>query len=389
MKRIVICIVLVISLISTSNLVAQVTANQPSDIDICDDVLNNGQEEFDLTITEAAIIGAQDPTNLFVTFYETQADATNAINAIANPTTYVNTTNPQIIFARLEDGSNGDYDTTNFIITVLMSPEPVTPDPILICDDNGDGMEVFELTIRESQILNGENWILSYFESYINAVDNTGAINNPTAYVNIINPQITFVRVEIPSTGCFAIVELELIVLPTPETNVVTDYEVLDADGDGSALFDLTSKIPEILNGQTDVNVTFYESQADADASVNPFLTPEAYTNTINPQTIFARLENFVDGCFETINFEIFANPNLGVEDDNFVDLIVYPNPVQNILFIESQKQIESVKIYNLHGQLVKEKASNNMDVSNLATGLYFVKVTVDRHSIIKKFIKN
>ena len=78
----------------------------------------------------------------------------------------------------------------------------------------------------------------------------------------------------------------------------------------------------------------------------------------------------------------------LGLGDNTFVHFTLYPNPTQNILSIESQHQIETVKIYNLQGQLIKEESSSSIDVSNLTTGLYFVQVTVDGKRITKKFIK-
>ena len=78
----------------------------------------------------------------------------------------------------------------------------------------------------------------------------------------------------------------------------------------------------------------------------------------------------------------------LGLDDFTFTDFTLYPNPAQDILNIETQQQIETVKIYNLQGQLIKEVSTNSIDVSNLNTGLYFVQVTVDGKSITKKFIK-
>ena len=78
----------------------------------------------------------------------------------------------------------------------------------------------------------------------------------------------------------------------------------------------------------------------------------------------------------------------LGVEDNTNISFSIYPNPVQDILNLESQQPIERVKIYNLQGQLIMEKYTNSIDVSNLTTGLYFVQVTVNGKTITKKFLK-
>ena len=79
---------------------------------------------------------------------------------------------------------------------------------------------------------------------------------------------------------------------------------------------------------------------------------------------------------------------SLGIENNTFSNFTIYPNPTQDLLFIETQQHIETVKIYNLQGQLIKESSSNSMDVSNLNTGLYFAKIIVEGKSITRKFIK-
>jgi len=78
----------------------------------------------------------------------------------------------------------------------------------------------------------------------------------------------------------------------------------------------------------------------------------------------------------------------LGLEDNNIISFKIYPNPTQNNLFIESQQQIESIAIYTLQGQLIKKSSKSNIDVSQLDAGLYFVQVTIEGKTIIKKFIK-
>jgi len=65
-----------------------------------------------------------------------------------------------------------------------------------------------------------------------------------------------------------------------------------------------------------------------------------------------------------------------------------YPNPTQDVLFIESQEPIEIVKIYSLQGQLIIEGSSNRVDVSQLTTGLYFVQVSSNDKTSTKRFIK-
>ncbi|WP_425075311.1 T9SS type A sorting domain-containing protein [Psychroserpens sp. S379A] len=86
-------------------------------------------------------------------------------------------------------------------------------------------------------------------------------------------------------------------------------------------------------------------------------------------------------------------NSTLGVGDvvlnENSVKL--FPNPVSDRLFIKSTAQIESVAIYNINGQLVKQANTINrgIDVSNLNTGLYIIQIKTSKNSINKKFLRN
>jgi hypothetical protein len=66
--------------------------------------------------------------------------------------------------------------------------------------------------------------------------------------------------------------------------------------------------------------------------------------------------------------------------DDDQVKCRIFPNPVSNILFIESDKEIKSITLNNLRGIRVKEKNdiysfSMNTDVTSLKPGIYIVRI--------------
>ena len=81
--------------------------------------------------------------------------------------------------------------------------------------------------------------------------------------------------------------------------------------------------------------------------------------------------------------------PLLGVNNNSLQQISLYPNPVIDVLVIETQLPIKTIKVYNLQGKLVKEISSNKkIDVSGLATGMYFIKIESDDNSVTKKFVK-
>jgi hypothetical protein len=85
------------------------------------DLPYDGVATFDLTQQNNTIIGSQ--SNINITFYSNQNDAFNGINAITNPTSYNNTSNPQLIGVRITNDLTGCYTTTSFSISVI-NPNP-------------------------------------------------------------------------------------------------------------------------------------------------------------------------------------------------------------------------------------------------------------------------
>jgi len=70
--------------------------------------------------------------------------------------------------------------------------------------------------------------------------------------------------------------------------------------------------------------------------------------------------------------------------------VVVYPNPVKDILYLQLNNfsTIQSVKIYDLKGKIILEDKNNIINVSNLAKGLYIVKIATKEGEFTKKIIK-
>ncbi|EDM42817.1 hypothetical protein SCB49_01814, partial [unidentified eubacterium SCB49] len=262
----------------------------------------DGIEIFDLTQTIAEITGGDN--NILVTFFETQAllDTDDNANAIADPTAFENLlSNPQDVYIRAEDLTTGCVED-EFILQLRVenAPSPEEPTPLIVCDDNNDGYGFFTLTDKDAEIIGNElNLIVSYFETYVDAENQFNEIT-VFPYSNIYQYQQTvYVRVEYDlangGTGCFTIIELDLIVIDSPE--IPLDLEPLiacDDDGDGVAEFDLTAQDLLIYGDQDpdDFTLTYHLSELDAIDGVPVISDPENFTNTSNPQTIWYRLDN-------------------------------------------------------------------------------------------------
>jgi uncharacterized protein (TIGR02145 family) len=69
--------------------------------------------------------------------------------------------------------------------------------------------------------------------------------------------------------------------------------------------------------------------------------------------------------------------------------IIIYPNPVKNMLTID-RLVVKDVVIYSILGkEVLKISNQNTIDVSSLSKGVYFIKVSDGLNSSTKKVIKN
>lgn len=135
-----------------------------------------------------------------------------------------------------------------------------------------------------------------------------------------------------------------------------------DANNDGYVAFKIKTK-PTLVNGDT------FSNTASIYFDYNfPIVTNTATTT-------------------------IAALNNQDFEFSNYFNL--YPNPVHDVLNITTKETItiSSVSIYNTLGQLVvvipNAQNTKTIDVSNLTTGNYFIKINSDKGTSNTKFIKN
>ena len=280
---------------------------QPDPLNLCD-YNNPGDEVEEFTLEDSIGQVLQGQTGIGITFYETQEDADNATNPIASP--YTNTSNAQTIYLRGENEITGCYSTITLDLRVNPIPSPVVPDPIEECDEDNDGFTFFNVEDNEADIINGElDIVLSYYETTTNAENAVDPIISP--YYNIVpDSQIIFVRAENIVTGCFTIVEQELVTIPSPELPlIIEDIVVCDDDYDGITVFDLSQRDEDIFGEQstTDFGLTYHETLIDAETGENPIINTTSYQNLTNPQTIFVRLEDLNNDCVSIGEFNLIV----------------------------------------------------------------------------------
>lgn len=110
-----------------------------------------------------------------------------------------------------------------------------------------------------------------------------------------------------------------------PELTVAHDPGIMlecTDSGITEMLFDLRSQTPAILADQSPISytVTYHTSELDASTGDHPL--PEQYTNTSNPQTIYARLvHNHIPLCHDVVAFDLRLSeyPVLDMNEDEYI----------------------------------------------------------------------
>jgi uncharacterized repeat protein (TIGR01451 family) len=95
-----------------------------------------------------------------------------------------------------------------------------------------------------------------------------------------------------------------------------------------------------------------------------------------------------VTNTFSTEFVQALGNANFNKES-----FLLFPNPVQNILSIQSAKNItiQSIEVFDVLGSqhIIQKGNTNTIDVSALSTGIYFARIkSLDAESVLK-FMKN
>ncbi|MCF2219983.1 T9SS type A sorting domain-containing protein [Chryseobacterium sp. PS-8] len=72
-------------------------------------------------------------------------------------------------------------------------------------------------------------------------------------------------------------------------------------------------------------------------------------------------------------------------------EVSIYPNPVKEVLNIQSKNEIVKAEIYDASGRILSSASvkENSMNVSELAKGNYIIKLSTKDKTFVQKFIKN
>lgn len=276
------------------------------------------------------------------------------------------------------------------------------------CDTDANGLETFDLSLALADLDPAATFYLTIADAQeeINPItatqySNTTAFEQTTIYAafgeQIIPVQLSVADCSLPFDMDGAPAEVEDL---NGDGNLAND----DTDGDG---------IPNFIDNDDDGDLVpsseeyIFDSIDFPDANDNGGIPLDTDNDGI-PNYIDNDDDN--DGILTVDeDYNMNGNPTdddlnqngtpdyLDYEDtagipDMFINTIsLYPNPSSDVLNIENKtgKDISGIAIYSVNGVLVKQTSSTGpIQVYDLQSGIYFVKIQIDNQELNYKFIK-
>jgi gliding motility-associated-like protein len=194
---------------------------------VCDDVSNNGEATFILSLYNSEILGSQSSGVFEVLYFASAESAQDGIGELLN--TFINTSNPQTIHARIQNSQNPNcFDITTFQIGIYELPIANQIDDVDICDIDNDTFEFFDLSSLNGSIINGQSdTSITYHSSASDAnlsqneLDTMVELNESTTQV--------FARLESSlSSDCYTTTPFTINLREQPEIELDSVYFICD-----------------------------------------------------------------------------------------------------------------------------------------------------------------
>ena len=221
------------------------------------------------------------------------------------------------------------------------------------------------------------NEIIDYSSLAINGTNNTG--NLPYPWIE-------------ESTSCRDSLEMSELITVNVSNDILVNSitvqgqngsSIIDADF-GTLQMEATVLPTNALNG----NYTWTVSNGTGSATISS----SGILSAENNGTVTVKATANDGSGTNTTTLITISNQTVGINESQLQNVSIYPNPVQNELFVVLEgKQITKIDILDLSGKVIKSVSHNNsktIDVSELQQGVYVLKVYTQTAVSNTRFIK-
>lgn len=210
-----------------------------------------------------------------------------------------------------------------------------------------------------------------YQKNWIHTFDATGALTN----TRTLDDYYWFPAVTVFPDNNAPVVSTTLPSQVSLNSATVIDLKTVVSDADN-----LSAAIIKTIKSNSDANVV----TAVINANEELVLTPKATGNA----TVVLRFNSNGKIVEQSIVVDA-TTTTLGTGDFTKLKLAIYPNPVSEILNIQTEDEVLSVTVYDILGKSINTSVNNNqINVSDFIKGMYIINVTTDKANYVQKFIK-
>ena len=191
----------------------------------------------------------------------------------------------------------------------------------------------------------------------------------------------------------------------TPSNTIgSTDYYATETLFSGSTCEGNSSIVTITINPLPIVTFNTLDTVCNSDAAfslnANPvgglFSGNGVIGNTFDPTTagngVHTITYSYTDSnmCTATQTTDIIVNDCASINNTELENLTIYPNPTSNVININSESNKAKIYIYSLEGKKIYSNTINTseqINVSNLETGTYILKIQINKNTYTKRLI--
>jgi PKD repeat protein len=164
--------------------------------------------------------------------------------------------------------------------------------------------------------------------------------------------------------GCSSSVSVAIIVKPIPPKPIII----------------ITNNSPFTLMSTSDIGNQWYLND-------NPISGATDQTYIVNEDGNYFTVVT-IDGCSSLPSNQITIN-NVGINDYANDEILIYPNPAQDIIYIQYPNPINEVMIINNLGQIVAHYSEIGIiNIGQLANGVYQIMIKTEDNIVVLPLIK-
>lgn len=164
-----------------------------------------------------------------------------------------------------------------------------------------------------------------------------------------------------------------------------TDYDI-DLSGNMKQIVLRSPSLNIVILGNFDVTEHYKVPDFSSSSVWYDYYTHDEYSGSSSV--------TLAPGEYKIFTSEILDIPDIpeSVEQiSHHSDLTIYPNPAKDKIMITNASSFSEISIFDLQGKIIKEvavKNNNQINISSLKPGIYFIKAKKDIGIFYKKFVK-